>query len=111
VIALIQRVSRASVYVENRRIAHIQQGILVLLGVEKRDTLESVRKIVHKLLNYRIFTDYKDKMNLNVQAINGQVLLVPQFTLAADTSRGMRAGFSSAALPKGGLNCLHRLLI
>ncbi len=109
-IALIQRVSRASVYVENRRIAHIQQGILVLLGVEKRDTLESVRKIVHKLLNYRIFTDYKDKMNLNVQAINGQVLLVPQFTLAADTSRGMRAGFSSAAPPERGLELFTQVV-
>lgn len=109
-IALVQRVSRASVSVENRRIAHIQQGMLVLLGIEKRDTLESVRKIVHKLLNYRIFADYKDKMNLNVQAINGQILLVPQFTLAADTSKGMRAGFSSAAPPERGLELFTQVV-
>lgn len=98
--ALIQRVSEASVRVEGEVISEISQGLLVLLGVEKGDDSAALDKLLHKVSNYRIFADEDDKMNLNVQQIGGSLLVVSQFTLAADTRKGLRPGFSTAAAPE-----------
>ena len=98
-IGLIQRVSWANVQVDSQIIGQIDQGILVLVGMEKNDQTEQADKLLHRLLNYRIFSDDDDKMNLSVKDIQGGVLLVPQFTLAADTKKGMRPSFSSAKPP------------
>lgn len=100
-IALIQRASYANVLVEEI-IAEIDQGILAFIGVEKNDTKEKADKLLHRLLGYRIFSDNNDKMNLSLDDVKGGLLLVPQFTLAADTKKGMRPSFSSAAPPELG---------
>ncbi|CCK74551.1 MAG: D-tyrosyl-tRNA(Tyr) deacylase [Oleispira antarctica] len=97
--ALIQRVSEASIKVSGRTLSAIDQGLVVLLGVEKEDSSLDVDKLLHKVSHYRIFADDDGKMNLNVQQINGSLLIVSQFTLAADTKKGLRPGFSSAAEP------------
>ncbi len=101
-IALIQRVNLANVLVKNKEIASINKGLLVLLGVEKEDNKEKADKLLKKMLSYRVFEDEAGKMNLSVRDIGGEVLLVPQFTLAADTNRGLRPSFSSAASPEEG---------
>ena len=101
-IALLQRVSSASVSVHGERIARIDHGLLALIGVERNDDEVSAARLVERILGYRMFSDDEDKMNLNVQDVNGSVLLVPQFTLAADTNKGMRPSFSSAADPQTG---------
>jgi D-tyrosyl-tRNA(Tyr) deacylase len=101
-IGLLQRVTSASVSVEGERIAEIGPGLMVLVGVEKADTPASARKLVERLLGYRVFDDDEDKMNLSVLDVGGEVLLVPQFTLAADTKKGARPSFSSAAPPQQG---------
>ena len=101
-IALIQRVSHANVVVSNAEIANINKGLLVLLGVSRGDDGAKADKLVHKMLGYRVFEDIEGKMNLSVQNIGGEVLLVPQFTLTADTKSGMRPGFSNAASPEEG---------
>ncbi len=98
-IGLIQRVSWAKVEVGGQLIGQIKQGILVLVGMEKEDQPEQADKLLHRLLNYRIFADDDDKMNLSVTDIKGGLLLVPQFTLAANTKKGLRPGFSSAKPP------------
>jgi D-tyrosyl-tRNA(Tyr) deacylase len=101
-IGLLQRVSSASVTVEAKRIADIGAGLMVLVGVEKTDTRDVAHRLVERVLNYRVFADSEGKMNLSVLDIEGEVLLVPQFTLVADTKRGMRPSFSSAAPPQQG---------
>ena len=101
-IALLQRVTRASVTVDSECIASIGQGLLVLLGVEKSDSEAQAARMVERILGYRVFADADDKMNLSVRDIGGGVLLAPQFTLAADTTRGMRPSFSNAAPPETG---------
>lgn len=98
-LGLIQRVKRAAVEVDGKTVGAIEQGILLLLGVEKADTEASADKLLDKMLAYRIFADQDNKMNCNVQQINGGVLVVSQFTLAADTRKGLRPSFSSAAPP------------
>lgn len=98
-LGLIQRVKRASVTVNNAITGEIQQGILLLLGIQKNDTEETADKLIEKILAYRIFSDENNKMNCNVQQIAGGVLVVSQFTLAADTKKGLRPSFSSAAPP------------
>jgi D-tyrosyl-tRNA(Tyr) deacylase len=98
-IALLQRVQRASVTVDNEVIAHVNKGLLVLIGVEKEDTDAQAARLAERLLGYRVFADADDKMNLSLRDIGGELLLVPQFTLAADTSSGNRPGFSTAAAP------------
>lgn len=108
--ALIQRVTHASVTVEGERIAAIGHGILALIGVEKEDEEAQVDKILHKLLNYRIFSDENDKMNLGLAKSGGELLLVSQFTLVADTSRGLRPGFSQGATPEHGQRLFNLLL-
>lgn len=97
--ALIQRVSQANVSVNNEIIGEIEQGLLLLLGVEKGDSQEQADKLIHKVANYRIFSDDDGKMNQSVMDINGGVLVVSQFTLAAETAKGLRPGFSTAEAP------------
>lgn len=97
--ALIQRVTQASVQVNQQTVGEIDEGLLVLLGVEKDDTETTVERMASKLLAYRVFGDEQGKMNLSVQDIAGQLLVVSQFTLAADTRKGLRPGFSGAAEP------------
>jgi D-aminoacyl-tRNA deacylase len=97
--ALIQRCQWAKVEVSGAIIGQIEQGIMALVAVEPSDSQIQAHKLAEKLLHYRIFADADDKMNLSVKAIEGGILLVPQFTLAADTSRGLRPSFSSAASP------------
>ncbi len=101
-IGLLQRVTEASVTVESQVIGEIKTGILVLVGVEKHDTEQQAEQLLHKLLNYRIFPDQGGKMNLSVKDIKGGLLLVSQFTLVADTQKGLRPSFSSGATPEHG---------
>lgn len=98
-IALIQRVSEASVTVEGEVTGAIDQGLLVLLGVEQGDDEAKADKLLHKVSGYRIFSDENGKMNLSVGQIGGSLLVVSQFTLAADTQKGMRPSFSGGAHP------------
>ncbi|NRA60428.1 MAG: D-tyrosyl-tRNA(Tyr) deacylase [Psychrobium sp.] len=98
-IALIQRVRQASVVVNGEKIADIQQGLLVLLAVEKEDNFALADKLLQKIVKYRMFSDDDEKMNLSLKDIAGQLLVVSQFTLAADTNKGLRPSFSSAAPP------------
>lgn len=100
--ALIQRVTTASVTVEGQVIGAIDHGLMALIGVEKGDSEANADKLLHKLLNYRVFSDEAGKMNHNLQQAQGGLLLVSQFTLAADTRKGLRPGFSSAAPPEEG---------
>ena len=109
-IALMQRVKRASVTVSGEEIANISQGLLVLLGVEKQDDESQLERFAEKILKYRVFSDAEDKMNLSVMDISGSVLMVPQFTLAADTQKGLRPGFSNAASPEKGLALFTQLI-
>jgi D-tyrosyl-tRNA(Tyr) deacylase len=109
-IALLQRVKSASVVVDEKTIASIEQGLLVLLAVEKKDELSAIERMAEKILKYRIFADVDDKMNLSVLDIKGSVLMVPQFTLAADTRKGLRPSFSNAASPEKGLAMFGQLI-
>ena len=102
-IGLLQRVQHASVTVEKNEIASIKQGLLVFVGIEREDTQLQADTLLRRLLSYRIFSDDNDRMNLSIQDIKGSLLLVPQFTLAADTHKGMRPSFTPAAPPEQGL--------
>jgi len=97
---LIQRVSQASVSVNGKRVSAIGPGLLLLLGVERNDTAVEAKELCRKILSYRIFPDEQGRMNVNVQDSGGSLLIVPQFTLAADTGSGTRPGFSTAAAPE-----------
>ncbi len=101
-IALIQRVREARVRVAGECIGEIGVGILALIGVEKADESKQADRLLQRILGYRIFADSDDKMNLSLNDTGGGLLLVPQFTLVADTDRGMRPSFSSAAAPEKG---------
>ncbi|WP_299980783.1 D-aminoacyl-tRNA deacylase [uncultured Pseudoteredinibacter sp.] len=96
---LIQRVSHANVVVAGEEVGAIEQGILLLLGIEKDDGKEQADKLLDKLLKYRIFSDEQERMNLSVSDIEGGVLAISQFTLAAETKKGLRPGFSTAKPP------------
>ena len=98
--ALIQRVRKAQVDIEGKTVGQIEQGVLALIGIEKTDTTENAKKLLKKIINYRIFSDEEERMNLSLQDINGGLLLVSQFTLVANTQKGLRPSFSSAANPK-----------
>ena len=98
-IALIQRVSEASVSIDGKIVVSIGKGLLVLLGMEKDDSTLEADRIAEKLLHCRIFEDDEGRLNMDVKAINGEVLVVPNFTLAADTKKGNRPGFSTALEP------------
>jgi D-tyrosyl-tRNA(Tyr) deacylase len=102
VIALIQRVSQASVAVEGETVGAIERGILALVGVERGDTEAEAARLAERVLGYRIFADAAGKMNLSLAGIGGALLAVPQFTLVADTKKGMRPSFSSGASPAEG---------
>lgn len=97
--ALIQRVTSATVSVNGQQIGAIDHGLLVLLAVEQQDTETTIKKMAGKLLNYRVFPDSEGKMNLSVKDVKGGLLVVSQFTLAANTDKGLRPSFSSAAEP------------
>jgi D-tyrosyl-tRNA(Tyr) deacylase len=101
-IGLIQRVSSAKVEVGGTCVAQIETGLLVLVAVEKCDTPASAKRLAERVCGYRVFGDSAGRMNLNVIDINGSILLVPQFTLAADTDKGMRPSFHLAADPHMG---------
>ncbi|MDO9520444.1 MAG: D-aminoacyl-tRNA deacylase [Pseudohongiella sp.] len=98
-IALIQRVNHASLRINGEQHCAIDKGLVVLLGIEKSDTRVQGEKLLQKVLDYRVFGDAEGRMNLSVSAIGGQVMLVSQFTLAADTGRGLRPSFTSAMPP------------
>ncbi|AKO45194.1 D-aminoacyl-tRNA deacylase [[Haemophilus] ducreyi] len=98
-IGLIQRVKSANVRVEQQIVGQIEQGLLVFLGVEQGDDQSKADKLLQKVLNYRVFADQKGKMNLNVQQAGGSLLVVSQFTLVADTQKGLRPSFSRGASP------------
>ncbi|HHI94812.1 MAG TPA: D-tyrosyl-tRNA(Tyr) deacylase [Gammaproteobacteria bacterium] len=101
-IALLQRVSEASVTIDGEMTGVIEQGLMVLVGVERGDTGVQADRLLQRLLTYRVFADADDKMNLSLKDIQGGLLLVPQFTLAADTRKGARPSFSCAASPEHG---------
>jgi D-aminoacyl-tRNA deacylase len=109
-IGLIQRVSRACVTVGGRRVGEIGRGTLALVGVRRGDDRAAADRLLERLLGYRIFPDAEGRMNLSLQAIGGGLLLVPQFTLAADTHKGTRAGFSTAAAPEAARELFAYLL-
>jgi D-aminoacyl-tRNA deacylase len=98
-IGLIQRVSRAEVRVEGEPVAAIGRGLLAFIAVRREDGADSARRLLERLLSYRVFPDSGGRMNLALREVGGGLLLVPQFTLAADTRKGTRAGFSAAAEP------------
>jgi D-tyrosyl-tRNA(Tyr) deacylase len=102
VIGLLQRVTEARVEVEGEAVASIGPGLLVLVGVEPEDDEGRADRLLQRLLGYRIFPDADGRMNLSLTATDGELLLVPQFTLAADTRKGTRPGFSTAAAPEKG---------
>jgi D-tyrosyl-tRNA(Tyr) deacylase len=100
--ALIQRVKQAQVDVEGVTVGQINHGILALIGVERDDTVEKAEQLLHKICRYRIFSDAAGKMNLSLNDTQGELLLVSQFTLVADTQKGNRPGFSRGATPEHG---------
>ncbi|MDW5376090.1 D-aminoacyl-tRNA deacylase [Halomonas sp. HP20-15] len=108
--ALIQRVERASVAVDGQTIGAIDHGLLALIGVQKGDDTTRADKLLHKLLHYRVFGDDAGKMNRDLMQVDGGLLLVSQFTLAADTGKGLRPSFSSAAPPDEGKQLFDYLL-
>jgi len=97
--ALIQWVTRARVTVEEQLVGEIRQGLLVFLGIDKNDTAAQAQALLKKVLAYRVFADQDNRMNLNVAQISGGLMVVSQFTLSADTRKGLRPSFSSAAAP------------
>jgi D-tyrosyl-tRNA(Tyr) deacylase len=101
-IALLQRVSHAHVEIDAKLVGSIGPGLLVLIGVRPADDEAAALKLLGRLLLYRVFADEAGKMNLSLTQVKGQLLLVPQFTLAADTAKGLRPGFSTAAPPEHG---------
>jgi D-aminoacyl-tRNA deacylase len=109
-IGLIQRVSRAKVEIEGSVRAEIGPGLLVLVGVERNDGLPEAARLAARLVAYRVFADATGKMNKSVRDVNGSLLLVPQFTLAADTASGLRPSFSGAAPPTQGAELFEALV-
>jgi D-tyrosyl-tRNA(Tyr) deacylase len=109
-IGLLQRVSHASVAIDGTIVARIGAGLLVLVGVERGDGPPEAKRLAERLVEYRVFPDDSGRMNRSVKDVAGEVLLVPQFTLAADTRKGTRAGFSKAADPTEGVVLFERLV-
>lgn len=108
--ALIQRVKHAKVEVDGNVIGQIEQGLLVFVGLGKTDTLQTAEKMLKKILAYRIFSDDSDRMNLNVQQVNGGLLLVSQFTLMAETKKGLRPDFGPAMPPDAACELFNQLV-
>lgn len=109
-IGLLQRVTSAAVEIEGREIARIGAGLLVLVAVERDDTSVEAARLLERLLHYRMFADAAGRMNRSITDIGGGLLLVPQFTLAADTKKGLRPGFSTAAPSEEGRRLFEELL-
>lgn len=109
-IGLLQRVSQASVTIDDAVVGAIDRGLLVLVGVQKHDDEARAERLLGRLLGYRVFPDDAGRMNLSVRDIGGGLLLVPQFTLAADTKKGTRASFTSAAPPADGERLFDHLV-
>lgn len=109
-IGLLQRVTEAAVGVERAEVARIGPGLLVLVAVERGDDEGTAERLLERLLNYRVFDDAQGRMNLSVSDTGGSLLLVPQFTLAADTAKGLRPGFSRAAPPADGERLFDQLV-
>ena len=109
-IALLQRVLEAQVRIDGAVVAAVGPGLLVFVAVRPVDAAESVDKLLHRVLKYRVFSDEAGKMNLSLAQIDGDLLLVPQFTLAADTRHGLRPGFSTAAAPEQGRRLFDALV-
>lgn len=109
-IGLLQRVNEARVTVAGETVGAIARGLLVLIGVERDDTETQADRLLERLLGYRVFPDADAKMNLSVRDIDGGLLLVPQFTLPADTRKGMRPSFTPAAAPEKGMRLFDYLV-
>lgn len=109
-IALLQRVSEARVEVEGETVGAIDAGLLVLVGVERGDSEPQADRLLERILGYRVFPDAQGRMNLSLREIDGGLLLAPQFTLAADTRKGMRPSFTPAASPEEGARLFHYLV-
>jgi|SRR5271165_3302372 len=109
-IGLLQRVSHAEVRIGDKSVGSIGLGLLVLVGILPKDDEAGAERLAKRLLQYRVFADAAGKMNLSLRDIRGELLLVPQFTLAADTSKGLRPGFSAAAPPDLGRRLFDSLL-
>ena len=109
-IGLLQRVNRARVSVDGEAAGQISRGLLVLAAVERDDGDEQARRLAERIVNYRVFPDADGRMNLSLKQIGGELLLVSQFTLAADTRKGTRPGFSRAAPPEEGRRLFDRLV-
>lgn len=109
-IGLLQRVLRASITGAGQPIARIGPGLLVLVGVERGDSRTGAERLAERLLGYRVFGDENGRMNLSLRDVDGELLLVPQFTLVADTRHGNRPGFETAAPPEEGQRLFEHLL-
>lgn len=109
-LTVLQRVTEARVDIEEKTVGAIKQGLLILCGFEPMDTPATLRRMLDKCINYRIFNDEQGKMNLSLKEICGGLLLVPQFTLMADTQKGLRPSFSKAAPPELGRTLFDDLL-
>lgn len=109
-LVVVQRVSEAWVKVKGQMVGQIGQGLMILCGFELKDKEENLNRMLHKCINYRIFSDHEGRMNLSIMDINGGLLLVPQFTLMADTQKGLRPSFSKAAPPQQGKQLFDLLL-
>ena len=109
-IALLQRVVSSSVSVDGVQIAGIGSGLLVLVAFEPDDNDQSIATMLKKITRYRVFSDPDGKMNLSLMDVGGELLIVPQFTLAADTRRGLRPSFSKAASPADGLRLFDTMV-
>ena len=107
---LLQRVSHAQVRIDDKIVGQIQRGLLLLIGIEKHDNAETLQRMANKVLAYRVFADDQGKMNLSVKDIGGGVLAVSQFTLAANTTKGLRPGFSDAATPEDACHLYQNLI-
>lgn len=110
-IGLLQRVSQARVVVAGEVVGAIGRGLLVLVGVQRGDREAQAERLVERILGYRVFPDGDDRMNLSLRDVQGGLLLVPQFTLAADTRKGTRASFTSAAPPEEGRRLFEHLVV
>ncbi|KTD08626.1 D-aminoacyl-tRNA deacylase [Legionella jamestowniensis] len=108
---VMQRVREAHVTVDENVVGAISQGLLILCGFEQHDNQQTLKRMLEKSLNYRVFSDAKGKMNLSLREINGGLLLVPQFTLVADTQKGLRPSFSAGASPVAGQVLFEELIM
>ena len=109
-LTVIQRVSEARVDINKETVGQINQGLMILCGFEPSDGIQTIEKMLQKCISYRLFNDEQGKMNLSLKEVNGGLLLVPQFTLMADTQKGLRPSFSNAAPPELGRQLFDHLL-